>query len=211
MDLRILRVVTYRVTAGSGSVYRAVITAIPFLLPLMFQVGFGWSSAHAGAVLVALFVGNVAIKPATTPMMRALGIRTVLLAATAVGMACLVAMAFLQRTTPLALLVALLLVSGIARSVGFTAYNSLAFADVPRARMNPANTLLSTVQELGAGLGVAVGALFVRLGEAVPVAAAPAGPYRVALLLLAAVLVAPAVSALLLAEGAGDNVTGRAR
>jgi EmrB/QacA subfamily drug resistance transporter len=209
VDLRILRVATYRVTAASGSVYRAVITAIPFLLPLLFQVGFGWSAAQAGAVVIALFVGNVAIKPATTPMMRRFGIRTVLLASIAVGAACLVAMAFLQPTTPLPVLVALLLVSGLARSTGFTAYNSVAFADVEPDRMNHANTLLSTVQELGAGLGVAVGALLVRLGEAVPVATGAAGPYRVAFVLLAVVLVVPAVAALLLDRSAGDAVTGR--
>ncbi|MCE0766206.1 MFS transporter [Pseudonocardia kujensis] len=209
VDLRILRVATYRVTAASGSVYRAVITAVPFLLPLLFQVGFGWSAAQAGAVVIALFVGNVAIKPATTPMMRRFGIRTVLLASIAVGAACLVAMAFLQPTTPLPLLLALLLVSGIARSTGFTAYNSVAFADVEPERMNHANTLLSTLQELGAGLGVAVAALLVRLGEAVPVAAGAAGPYRVAFVLLAVVLAVPAVSALLLDRAAGDAVTGR--
>jgi len=209
VDLRVLRVSTFRVTAASGSVYRAVITAIPFLLPLLFQVGFGWSAAQAGAVVIALFVGNVAIKPATTPMMRRVGIRTVLLASIAVGAACLVAMAFLQPTTPLPLLVALLLVSGVARSAGFTAYNSVAFADVEPERMNHANALLSTLQELGAGLGVAVGALLVRLGEEVPVAVGAAGPYRVAFVLLAVVLVVPAVSALFLDRAAGDAVTGR--
>jgi EmrB/QacA subfamily drug resistance transporter len=213
VDLRILRVATYRVTAASGSVYRAVITAVPFLLPLLFQVGFGWSAAQAGAVVIALFVGNVAIKPATTPLMRRFGIRTVLLGSIAVGAACLVAMAFLQPTTPLPVLLALLLVSGIARSTGFTAYNSVAFADVDADRMNHANTLLSTLQELGAGLGVAVGALLVRLGEAVggavPAAAGAAGPFRVAFVLLAVVLVVPAVSALRLDRTAGDAVTGR--
>lgn len=209
VDLRILRVATYRVTAASGSVYRAVITAVPFLLPLMFQVGFGWSAAQAGAVVVALFVGNVAIKPATTPLMRRFGIRTMLITSIAVGAACLVAMAFLRATTPLPVLLALLLVSGIARSSGFTAYNSVAFADVDTGRMNHANTLLSTLQELGAGLGVAVGALLVRLGEVVPAAPGAAGPYRVAFVLLAVVLVVPAVSAVLLARDAGDAVTGR--
>ncbi|GAA4692848.1 MFS transporter [Pseudonocardia yuanmonensis] len=213
VDLRILRVATYRVTAASGSVYRAVITAIPFLLPLLFQIGFGWSAAQAGAVVIALFVGNVAIKPATTPLMRRFGIRTVLLGSIAVGAACLVAMAFLQPTTPLPLLVSLLLVSGVARSTGFTAYNSVAFADVEAGRMSHANTLLSTLQELGAGLGVAVGALLVRLGHAaggaVPVATGAAGPYRVAFVLLAVVLALPAVSALLLDRTAGDAVTGR--
>ncbi|WP_433555830.1 MFS transporter [Pseudonocardia xinjiangensis] len=210
VDLRILRVATYRVTAVNGSIFRAVITAVPFLLPLFFQLGFGWSAAQAGFAVIALFLGNVGIKPLTTPLMRRFGIRTVLLGAVAASAACLVAIAFLQPTTPLPLLIAVLAVSGIFRSIGFTAYNSVAFADVDAGRMTHANTLLSTLQELGAGLGVAVGALLVRFGEAVGVIHGVAGPFRVAFVLLAVVLLVPAVEGLRLARSAGDVVTGRA-
>jgi EmrB/QacA subfamily drug resistance transporter len=209
VDLRILRVATYRLTALSGSLYRAVITGIPFLLPLLFQLGFGWTAAQAGLVVIALFVGNVGIKPTTTPLMRRFGIRTVLLGAVAGSVLCLVAMAFLQSSTPLALVLLLLLLSGVFRSIGFTAYNSVAFADVEPARMTGANTLMSTLQELGSGLGVAVAALLVRLGEAVgPVD--PVWPFRLAFVLLAVLLLGPAAEALALSRQAGDAVTGRA-
>jgi hypothetical protein len=105
---------------------------------------------------------------------------------------------------------AVLALSGVFRSIGFTAYNSVAFADVEPGRMTHANTLFSTLQELGAGLGVAVGALLVRVGQAVGPLHGAAGPYRVAFVLLAVVLVAPAVEGLLLSRTAGDAVTGRA-
>src|SRR3954471_3365004 len=164
VDLRIVRIPTYRVTALAGSGYRGAITAIPFLLPLFFQLGFGWTAAQAGFAVIALFAGNVGIKPATTPLMRRFGIRPVMLGAIVAGAVCLVGMAFLTGSTPLPVLLALLAASGIARSIGFTAYNSVAFADVPAERMTSANTLFSTLQELGAGLGVAGGALLVRVG-----------------------------------------------
>jgi EmrB/QacA subfamily drug resistance transporter len=208
VDLRTLRVATFRVTAASGSLFRAVITAVPFLLPLFFQLGFGWTAAQAGAAVIALFLGNVGIKPLTTPLMRRLGIRTVLLGAVAASAVCLVAIAFLQVTTPLPVLLAVLLLSGVFRSIGFTAYNSVAYADVEPARMTHANTLLSTLQELGAGLGVAVGALLVRLGATVTSDAD--GPFRVAFVLLAVLLAVPALEAVRLARTAGDAVTGRA-
>ena len=214
LDLRILRVPTYRITALSGSVFRAVISAIPFLLPLFFQLGFGWTAAEAGLVVIALFAGNVGIKPLTTPLMRRFGIRTVMLCSVAGSVACLVGIAFLQSTTPLLVTLALLVVSGIFRSVGFTTYNSAAFADVEPDQMTAANTLMSTVQELGAGLGVAVGALLVRLGE--PVAGTIGlgsdadQAFRVAFVLLAVILLGPLIEALRLSRAAGNAVTGRA-
>ncbi|GIF20671.1 MFS transporter [Paractinoplanes tereljensis] len=207
VDLSILRVRTYRVTALGGSVFRAVITAIPFLLPLFFQIGFGWTAAQAGLVVIALFAGNVGIKPVTTPLMRRLGIRTVMLGAVLASAVCLIGIAYLRPSTPIVALLGLLALSGIFRSIGFTTYNTVAFADVPGSRMTSANTLMSTVQELGGGLGVAVGALLVRLGAGVSVD----GAYRFAFLFLAALLIVPAVDAFRLPRDAGNLVAGRAQ
>ena len=214
LDLRILRIPTYRATAFGGSIFRAVISAIPFLLPVFLQVGFGWTAAQSGLVVISLFFGNIAIKPLTTPLMRRFGIRSVLLGAIITSAACLVGISMLENTTPLALIVAVLALSGTVRSIGFSAYNSSAFADVEPERMTKANTLMSTLQELGAGLGVAVGALLVRIGG--PVAGATglddsaAGGFRVAFVLLAVLLIVPAVEALRLSRTAASAVTGRA-
>jgi MFS family permease len=207
LDLRILRIATYRVTAAGGSVFRAVITAIPFLLPRFFQLGFGWTAAHAGLGVIALFAGNVGIKPATTPLMRRFGMRPVMLGSVLASAVCLVAMAFLTPATPLVLLLGLLTLSGIFRSIGFTTYNTVAFADVPGPRMTSANTLMSTLQELGGGLGVAAGALLVRLGAGVGTDGD--GAYRFAFVLLAVLLLIPAVEAFTLPRTAGNVVAGR--
>ena len=193
--------------------FRLVISAIPFLLPLFFQLGFGWTAAQAGGIVIALFLGNVGIKPFTTPLMRTLGIRTVLLIALPMSVGCLVGMGLLQPTTPLTVMIIVLAVSGVFRSVGFSAYNSVAFSDVPTEQMTHANTLHATLQELGAGLGIAVGALLVRLGEpvgeALGLADDPGTPYRVAFVLLTALLAVPLAQVLRLARSAGAQVTGR--
>jgi hypothetical protein len=111
-------------------------------------------------------------------------------------------------------LLVLLTCSGVVRSIGFTTYNTVAFADVPANRMTSANTLMSTVQELGAGLGVAAAALLVRLGSSAAEAAGSGEgadvPYRVAFVALAIILAAPAVEAAMLPHTAGNVVTGRA-
>jgi EmrB/QacA subfamily drug resistance transporter len=213
LDLRTLKIHSLRAAVAGGTVFRLVISAIPFLLPLFFQIGFGWSAAAAGGIVIALFAGNVGIKPLTTPLMRGLGIRTVLLIALAMSIVCLVAMAFLRPSTPLTVIVVVLAVSGVFRSVGFSAYNSVAFADVPAAQMSHANTLHATLQELGAGLGIAVGALLVRVGEpvqqALGLADDPGTPYRVAFVLLGVIMLVPLVEAVLMPPTAGRSVTGR--
>jgi MFS family permease len=206
VDLRVLSVRTLRTTAWAGSLHRAVITAVPFLLPLLFQLGFGWSAAQAGLIVIALFLGNLAIKPTTTPLMRRFGARTVMLWSVAGSGLVLVGIACLTAGTPPWLVVAVLVLSGIARSVGFTTYNSIAFADVEPERMTPANTVVSTLQEIGAGFGVAVGALLVRLGETLT--STGAGPYRVAFVALAVLLVPAVVAALRLPRDAASAVTG---
>src|SRR6476659_1112146 len=122
-------------------------------------------------------------------------------------------MGALQASTPIVIMVVVLTISGVFRSVGFSAYNSVAFSDVPTDKMTHANTLHATLQELGAGLGIAVGALLVRLGDPVSQALGltetPATAYRVAFVLLAVIMIAPLVEALTMPASSGGAVTGR--
>ncbi|MDY6995960.1 MAG: MFS transporter [Actinomycetota bacterium] len=161
--LGVLRVRTLRITVSGGSLYRLVITAVPFLLPLLFQLEFGWSAFSAGLMVAALFVGNLTIKPITTPLMRRFGIKRVLLVNGIVSVAWFGLLALLDPGMPVAVIAAVLYVSGALRSIGFTAYNSLAFADVHGDELTHANTLNAAVQELAAGLGIAVGALLLTV------------------------------------------------
>ena len=166
--LRVLRVRTLRITVSAGSLYRAVITAVPFLLPLQFQLVFGWTPFAAGLMVAALFAGNLTIKPITTPLMRRLGIRQVLLLNGIASVACFALLAALQPGVPAVAIALILYLSGALRSIGFTAYNSLAFSDVDGEDLTHANTLNASVQELAAGLGIAVAALLLSVLASYP-------------------------------------------
>ena len=205
MALRTLRVHTYRVATASGSGYRAVITAVPVLLPLLFQDAFGWGPTRSGLVVIAVFVGNIVIKPRTTPIMRRFGFRTVLLAGLGGAVASLVGCGLLAVTTPLWLILAVLFLSGVFRSIGFSAYNTLQFADIDRADLADANTLAATSQQLAAGFGVALGALALRVG--VPIAGSTGtGAYTVAFAILAAAMLACMLDVVHLPADAGDKI-----
>jgi hypothetical protein len=206
-----LRLQSFRVSNVGGGVYRMVICAVPFLLPLMFQLGFGWSPVRAGLLVLLLFLGNVMIKPATSPLIRTFGFRTVLIGSVLGGLVTFAAIATLRADTPLVLIGALLVLSGIFRSVGFSAYNSLQFADLDTADMTDANTLASTLQQVAVGLGVAVGAVILRVIDlaAGPATLAPVTPYALAFVVLAVLMLHPLVEALVLHRAAGDEVAGR--
>ena len=161
----------------------------------------------AGAVVLFLFVGNLAIKPATTPLLRRFGFRTVLLIATTGAALTMALSALLTPVVPLPVVAALMLLSGATRSIGFTAYNTIAFADVAPADMTGANTLASTLQQLATGFGVAVGALLLRLGALLTgTAATDAAPYRLTFAVLAALTLVATVEAVLLTRSAGEGI-----
>lgn len=206
LDLATLRIATFRASNSAGSVYRAVVSAAPFLLPLLLQDGFGWSPVRAGAMLVLVFAGNLGIKPLTTPLMRRFRLIPIVAVSTLVLAATFVGAALLSPGTPEPVVAVLFAVSGAARSVGFTAYNTLQFADVPAERMGPANAVASITTQLATGLGVALAALLVRAADVL----APGGDapfaYRVALVGMAVVGVLSLVEDAFLPRGAGDAV-----
>jgi EmrB/QacA subfamily drug resistance transporter len=205
LDLRALHIETFRLSHAGGSLFRLAVSAVPFLLPLLFQDVFGWTPVLSGALVLFVFVGNIAIKPATTPLLRRFGFRTVIVAASGGAAISMVLMAFLATATPLWLVVVLLAFSGVARSAGFTAYNTIAFADVERAGMTDANTLASTLQQVAAGFGVAVGAVALRLGDALS-GGPGSGAFAFAFGVLAVLTALATVEALLLSRAAGENI-----
>lgn len=208
LDLRIFRVPTFRVTNSGGFVFRLVISAVPFVLPLLFQDGFGWSPLEAGVAVTALFLGNVTVKPITTPLMRRFGFRAVLVGAVSGSIVALLLFGLLGPALPVVLVWALAYASGAARSIGFSAYNSIQFADVPTGDLTSANTLSATLSELSAAVGIAVAATSLRFLVAPGGAAGdPLFAYHGTFLVLAVLLVVSLVSALRLSADAGDHVS----
>ena len=203
LRLDALRIRTFRFAHASGSVFRTAINAVAFLVPLLFIDAFGWTPAHAGEAFIALYAGNLGVKPTTTPLLRRLGFRTVIIGAVFGSIATTALISTLRGSTPIVLTVALLVASGAFRSIGFTVYNTVAFADIDAASLADANTLSSAIQQLAIGLGAAAGALALRLSLALGMHDA----YQGAFVVVAAALLIPAVDALLLPRDVGSALT----
>ncbi len=206
-----LQVPTFRVTMYGGSLFRASISAVPFLLPLLFQVGFGMDPFHSGLLVLAVFVGNLTIKPATTPLIRWLGFRRLLLINSALNVCSLLACALLTPQTPVWAIMLILYLGGVFRSIQFTGLSTLAFADVPAAQMSDANTLFSTASQLAVGLGITLGAIGIRLGEQVGdwlhLTELPGISFRLSFVFIALICLVGMIDSLHLAKTAGSSVS----
>ena len=202
------RVSTFRAVMTIGTMMRGLIAAMPFLLPLLFQLGFGYDPFHAGALVLALFLGNIGIKPATSWLLRRFGFRTVLVGNAALQAAAMLGCALIGPTTQLALLLALLALAGASRSMQFTALATLAFADIPQERMPPANTWFSVAFQLGNGMGVAVGALLLRVAGALEGTGPGLAAFHGAFVALGVLMLGLAVAALRLRPEDGAAVSG---
>ncbi|MEH9522884.1 MFS transporter [Klebsiella pneumoniae] len=206
-----LQVPTFRVTMYGGPLFRASISAVPFLLPLLFQVGFGMDPFHSGLLVLAVFVGNLTIKPATTPLIRWLGFRRLLLINGALNVCSLLACALLTPQTPVWAIMLILYLGGVFRSIQFTGVSTLAFADVPAAQMSDANTLFSTASQLAVGLGITLGAIGIRLGEQVGdwlhLTELPGISFRLSFVFIALICLVGMIDSLHLAKTAGSSVS----
>jgi len=162
IDFACLQRRTFAVSIWGGSLFRIGIMASPFLLPLMFQVAFGLNAFQSGLLVLTMFAGNLTMKSVTTPVLRRWGFRSVLLLNGVVSAVLILALGLLSPATPKMAMVTVLFLHGLSRSMQFTALNTLAFVDIPRTLMSSATSFAAVVQQMGMGLGVAVGAVALR-------------------------------------------------
>src|SRR5712664_4833452 len=162
LDFSMLRLSTLRASIIGGFMFRLGIGALPFLLPLLMQVGFGLSPFQSGLVTFASAVGAMDMKTLAARIIRTVGFRSIMVINAVVSSVFLAACALFTAATPLLLIMIILVVGGFFRSLQFTAINTVAYAEVEPAQMSRATTLVSVNQQLAVSAGVAVGAFSVE-------------------------------------------------
>jgi len=162
LSLVLLKIKTFAITIEGGSLFRVSISVSPFLLPLMFQVGFGLNAFQSGLLMLGLFAGNLSMKPATTAVLRRFGFRSVLIWNGILTGVLMLGCALLFPQTPRTIILAVLFVNGLCRSMQFTSMSTLAFADIPKPDLSSATSFFSMITQMSMGMGVAVGAIALR-------------------------------------------------
>ena len=211
LDLTLFKLPTFFASITGGFIFRLGIGALPFLLPLMLQIGFGMTPFQSGLITFASAFGAMGMKWATATILRRFGFRTILVINSLISSAFLATCASFTITTPVVAMLALLFVGGFFRSLQFTSVNTIAYADVEPHRISRATSLASVAQQLAVSSGVAVGAMAVELTQHLKGGVAlQAADFRPAFLAVAAISALSVLIFLRLAPEAGAEMADRA-
>jgi EmrB/QacA subfamily drug resistance transporter len=158
LDLSLMRFPTFRLSVIAGSLTRITAGSVPFLLPLMMQLGFGFSAAHSGVVTFVSALGAMLMKATAAPVLRMWGFRATLVWNGVLSMVCVALCAAFRPDWPLWTIYSVLLLSGFFQSLQFSAYNTVAYADIPSERFSSATSFYTTFQQLMLSVGICVAA-----------------------------------------------------
>jgi EmrB/QacA subfamily drug resistance transporter len=165
LDFRLLRIPTFRAGVLGGSLFRIGVGAVPFLLPLMFQLGYGLSAFESGMITCAAAAGAISMKFGAARLIRRFGFRRLLLVNGALASVSIAVMGLLTGTTPYLLMVALLFIGGFLRSLQFTAMNAMSYSDVDNDGMSYATTFYTVSQQISLSAGVVLGAFVLEAAQ----------------------------------------------
>jgi MFS family permease len=210
LDLSLLQLPTLRASVVGGSLFRIGAGAVPFLLPLLLQIGFHMTPFQSGLITFATAIGALSNKAVIARVLARYGFRTVLTGNALITSGFVAAGAVFALGLPVPAIILTLLVSGFFRSLQFTSLNTIAFADVDPARSSRATSLVSVAQQLSMSIGVATGAFAVETtlrlkGEP----AMTASDFIPAFLVVGAIAAASAILFARLPADAGVELTRR--
>jgi EmrB/QacA subfamily drug resistance transporter len=210
LDLSLLRIETFRSGVVGGSLFRIGVGAVPFLLPLMFQLAYGMSAFQSGMITFVAAAGAISMKLGAARMIRRFGFRRLLVVNGLLASASISVMGLLSSSTPYLLAIALLFIGGFLRSLQFTALNAMSYADVDHQQASYATSLYTVVQQLSLSMGVVLAAFVLEAaqwfrGEQ----ALTAMDFTIAFAVVAACAVTACAEFLTLSPAAGEAVSGK--
>lgn len=157
LDLSLLDVASFRHSMVAGTLFRTIVGATGFLLPLWFQLAMGMNAAQSGLLLVASTIGALVSRSIGAPVMRRAHPWRVAMAGAACVVATLVLLAIMGPALPRPLFAALLFAQGVSVSITLMIISAVAYVDVPPERLGAATGFYTTIQQLTLSLGVTAG------------------------------------------------------
>ncbi|GBR10816.1 MFS transporter [Acetobacter oeni] len=167
LDFSLLTVPTFRLSVTGGAASRIAVGALPFLLPSLLQIGFGLNPAQSGLVTFAAPIGAIFSRLYVIRLFRRYGFRTLMMLTGSGAAVTFALIAFFRPGWPIWPLTIVLICSGAVQAIQFSAYNSIAYADLPENRMSAATSFYSTFQQVMLSAGICIAALAVTTSRIV--------------------------------------------
>lgn len=210
LDLRLLRIETFRAGIMGGSLFRIGVGAVPFLLPLMFQLAYGMSAFESGMITFVAAAGSMLMKLGAARMIRRFGFRRLLIVNGLLASGSIAVMGLLSAATPYLLAISLLFVGGFLRSLQFTALNAMSYSDVDHAQASYATSLYTVVQQLSLSMGVVLAAFVLESAQWFRVEAKLTPmDFTIAFFVVAACSLSALWQFVTLSANAGESVSGK--
>jgi EmrB/QacA subfamily drug resistance transporter len=159
LRLSLFKIRTFRVSVGGGLVTRLGIGGMPFLLPLLYQLGLGLPAWESGLLTMPTAVAAMGMKFLSSRLLRRYGFRSILIVNTVLVGSTICLFSLVTPDTSLALIVLLAFAQGFFNSLQFSSVNSMGYADIARDDSSMATSIASTIQQLSLSFGLASASL----------------------------------------------------
>jgi len=211
LALDLFRNEIFRACVLGGGLFRIGIGAVPFLLPLMLQIGFGLTPFQSGMITFVSAIGAMGMKLATTWVFRMGGFRTVLVFGSLISAASVGINGLFTPETPYAIILAVLLAGGFLRSMFFTGINALTYAEISSEDTSKATPIAAVGQQLSIALGVALAGGILETTTHVHGGSLTLTDFHIAFFIVAGISALAAIWFVRLAPDAGSAVSGHGR
>lgn len=210
VDLSLFKFRSFRIGTLSGGLCRIGMNGVPFLLPLMLQVGFGMSSIESGSLTFVTSVGALVIRPISTRLLKSFGFDRVLLYSAIMSSLVIAGFALMDANTPRWWIIVYVSIFGLVRTLQFMSSNTLSYADMPAGQLSKATSLGGVLQQLSVSFGVSFSAMLLEF-VARPSAVLSQQDFHEAFLLVALIPMLSIPGFLLLKPEDGAAVSGHVR
>ncbi len=209
LDFRLMRFPTFRISLVAGAATRIAVGSLPFLLPTFLQIGAGLNAAQSGVITFVGPLGSIAIRPLVPAILKRWGFRRVLMINALSAAVIFALIAAYRPPMPLWTISVVLVLAGAAQAVQFSAYNTVAYADIPPQRMSAATSLYSTMQQIMLSSGICIAAGTLTLLNALSGQSEPTlNDFSIALLVTGGISILATPIAATMPPAAGADMSG---
>ena len=208
LSLTLFANASFRAASIGGSIFRVATGAIPFLMPLMLQIGFGLNPFQSGLITFAGAIGAITTKFIARRVFAAIGFRTTLIVASVAATLATIANGYFTPETPHLVIITFLVAAGFARSFFFTGVNALSYSEIGDREASQATSMSSVLQQISLALGVAVAAAILEASAMFSGTHLQLADFHLAFFIVAGLSLLAAIPFIAMPRNAGAAVSG---